>query len=102
MHLIVVELPSFLRCLMSNEKLTDTSFKQFHKKLVMNNSHCVFMQALALCRYLEEFSVKLVTGRRVIELGAGTGLVGLVAHSLGTCDMKLIFFSCKCRGLFCT
>ena len=44
---------------------------------------CVLIQALALCRYLEEDGAQLVRGKRVIELGAGTGLVGLVAHGLG-------------------
>jgi predicted nicotinamide N-methyase len=43
----------------------------------------VLIQALALCRYLEEDGAQLVRGKRVIELGAGTGLVGLVAHGLG-------------------
>ena len=43
----------------------------------------MLIQALALCRYLEEDGAQLVRGKRVIELGAGTGLVGLVAHGLG-------------------
>ena len=41
------------------------------------------MQALALCRYMEGLNSDLLTGERMIELGAGTGLVGLVAHALG-------------------
>lgn len=39
-------------------------------------------QALQLCSYLEERSAE-VRGRRVIELGAGTGVVGIFAARLG-------------------
>lgn len=43
---------------------------------------CVDVQALLLCRYFEEQSVEL-PGKRVIELGAGTGVVGILAARLG-------------------
>ena len=51
------------------------------------------LQALALCRYLESVNSDLLSGRRVIELGAGTGLVGLVAHALGECVREWV---CVC------
>ncbi|XP_039467933.1 EEF1A lysine methyltransferase 3 isoform X2 [Oreochromis aureus] len=41
----------------------------------------VWEAALHLCRYLEDQSVEL-RGKRVIELGAGTGVVGIVAARL--------------------
>ncbi|XP_054473593.1 EEF1A lysine methyltransferase 3-like [Anoplopoma fimbria] len=42
----------------------------------------VWEAALHLCGYLEEQSVEL-RGKRVIELGAGTGVVGILAARLG-------------------
>uniref|UniRef100_A0A3Q0TAT7 EEF1A lysine methyltransferase 3 n=1 Tax=Amphilophus citrinellus TaxID=61819 RepID=A0A3Q0TAT7_AMPCI len=42
----------------------------------------VWEAALHLCRYLEDQSVEL-RGKRLIELGAGTGVVGIVAARLG-------------------
>uniref|UniRef100_A0A8C6PGB7 EEF1A lysine methyltransferase 3 n=1 Tax=Nothobranchius furzeri TaxID=105023 RepID=A0A8C6PGB7_NOTFU len=42
----------------------------------------VWEAALHLCRYLEEQSVEL-RGKRVIELGAGTGVVGILAARRG-------------------
>ncbi|XP_069012430.1 EEF1A lysine methyltransferase 3-like [Embiotoca jacksoni] len=42
----------------------------------------VWEAALHLCRYFEEKPVQL-TGKRVIELGAGTGVVGILAARLG-------------------
>lgn len=39
-------------------------------------------QALSLCRFLGEQNVELA-GRRVLELGAGTGIVGIFAAMLG-------------------
>ncbi|MEQ2243847.1 hypothetical protein ILYODFUR_011038 [Ilyodon furcidens] len=41
----------------------------------------VWEAALHLCRYLEDQSVEL-RGRRIIELGAGTGVVGILAARL--------------------
>lgn len=41
-------------------------------------------QALSLCRYLEEQRFDF-RGRTVIELGAGTGIVGILAALLGAC-----------------
>ncbi|XP_036957289.1 EEF1A lysine methyltransferase 3-like [Acanthopagrus latus] len=42
----------------------------------------VWEAALHLCRYLEEQAVEL-RGKRIIELGAGTGVVGILAARLG-------------------
>ncbi|XP_024126127.1 EEF1A lysine methyltransferase 3 [Oryzias melastigma] len=42
----------------------------------------VWEAAVHLCRYLEDQSVNL-KGKRIIELGAGTGLVGILAARLG-------------------
>ncbi|XP_023279481.1 EEF1A lysine methyltransferase 3 [Seriola lalandi dorsalis] len=42
----------------------------------------VWEAALHLCRYFEEQSVEL-RGKRIIELGAGTGVVGILAARLG-------------------
>lgn len=42
----------------------------------------VWEAALHLCGYLEDQSVEL-RGKRIIELGAGTGVVGIVAARLG-------------------
>nr|XP_019942658.1 PREDICTED: protein-lysine methyltransferase METTL21B [Paralichthys olivaceus] len=42
----------------------------------------VWKSALHLCRYMEEQRVEL-RGQRVIELGAGTGVVGILAARLG-------------------
>ncbi|KAE9038601.1 hypothetical protein PR002_g5939 [Phytophthora rubi] len=43
----------------------------------------VWAGALVLCEFLEEHAQEVVQGRDVIELGAGCGLCGLVAASLG-------------------
>ncbi|KAJ7999918.1 hypothetical protein DPEC_G00199390 [Dallia pectoralis] len=40
------------------------------------------VEALHLCRYFEENSLNF-EGKRVIELGAGTGIVGILAARLG-------------------
>lgn len=41
------------------------------------------MQAILLAQHIIEVGVALFSGARVIELGAGTGLVGMVASTLG-------------------
>lgn len=40
------------------------------------------LQALSLCRFLGEQNLELA-GRKVLELGAGTGIVGIFAAMLG-------------------
>ncbi|KAL0978244.1 hypothetical protein UPYG_G00167920 [Umbra pygmaea] len=42
----------------------------------------VWDAALNLCRYFEE-SLLNVEGKRIIELGSGTGIVGILAARLG-------------------
>ena len=41
------------------------------------------LQAILLCEYLSHVGPTCLRGARVIELGAGTGLVGFVASALG-------------------
>lgn len=53
---------------------------------------CVSLQALLLCRYFGEQSVEL-SGKRVIELGAGTGVVGILAARLG--GFHLHYLTCS-------
>ena len=43
----------------------------------------VCVQALLLSQYLEVLGEGALKGKRIIELGAGTGLVGFVASALG-------------------
>ena len=43
----------------------------------------MYLQALLLSQYLEILGEDALKGKRIIELGAGTGLVGLVASTLG-------------------
>lgn len=50
-----------------------------------SSSHCVLTQAVVLSTYLEMGAVDL-RGCSAVELGAGTGLVGIVAALLGKCD----------------
>lgn len=50
----------------------------------------ILSQAVVMCMYLELGRVKL-KNRTAIELGAGTGLVGIVAALLGA--SKLTWFS---------
>lgn len=42
-----------------------------------------FDQALLLAQHLAELGSAFLSGARVIELGAGTGLVGMVACAVG-------------------
>ena len=45
-------------------------------------------QAVVMCMYLELGKVE-IQGKRAIELGAGTGLVGIVAALLGESTIQL-------------
>jgi len=47
----------------------------------------VLSQALHLCQFFESLDL---SGKRIIELGAGTGLVGIVAARLG----KILIYAC--------
>uniref|UniRef100_A0A3B3WFC7 EEF1A lysine methyltransferase 3 n=1 Tax=Poecilia mexicana TaxID=48701 RepID=A0A3B3WFC7_9TELE len=58
----------------------------------------VWEAALHLCRYFEDQSVEL-RGRRVIELGAGTGVVGILAARLGS--LKSSIFHLRHMTLCC-
>jgi len=52
----------------------------------MSDFHNSFIQALVLCKYFEnteEFPVGFFLHKKVIELGAGTGCVGLILSRLG-------------------
>lgn len=60
-------------------------------KLWSNACMCRHTQALHLCRYLEDESV-LLRGQRVIELGAGTGVVGILAARMGMLDKTFHFY----------
>ena len=57
------------------------------KQLYVGDVGCVVWDAaLVLARFLENshhFQREYWTGRRVLELGAGTGVVGLAACALG-------------------
>lgn len=45
------------------------------------------LQALALCSFLDNNRQKVdMKGKEVLELGAGTGLVTIVASLLGVCS----------------
>uniref|UniRef100_M3ZMU8 EEF1A lysine methyltransferase 3 n=1 Tax=Xiphophorus maculatus TaxID=8083 RepID=M3ZMU8_XIPMA len=64
--------------------MTACPLRRFHKRRCterMSLSHSFLRRALHLCRYFEDPSVEL-RGRRVIELGAGTGVVGILAALL--------------------
>lgn len=43
-----------------------------------------------LCEYLEH-NRQFVEGRTVMELGAGSGIVGIIAAYLGECPMQLYY-----------
>jgi predicted nicotinamide N-methyase len=46
-------------------------------------SHLMCMKARVMCDFMEGNAQLFRPGQRVLELGAGTGLVGMVAASLG-------------------
>lgn len=56
-----------------------------------NSRHqkCFLLQALHLCRFFEEKCINL-KGKKIIELGAGTGIVGILAARLGKSFQKKI------------
>ena len=53
-----------------------------HYKKSKETRFAVSLQAPFLSYYLEKFP-SIIEGKRVIELGAGTGLVGMVSNMLG-------------------
>ena len=57
------------------------------------------LQAVVMCMYLEVGKVE-VKGRQVIELGAGTGLVGIVAALLGEKYIHGSINQLICHALF--
>ena len=67
-----------------------------HKDNYESFFHPFPLQAVVLCMYLELGKVDL-KGKVAVELGAGTGLVGIVAALLGEC----IFFIARCTLLYC-
>ena len=60
--------------------------KPLGSSALVDMQRCVLTQAVVLSAYLEMGAVEL-RGRRAVELGAGTGLVGIVAALLGECRM---------------
>lgn len=89
-----------LRCLIVHTFLAtfSTGFNQKYCSLASLklyptlNLSCLLLQAVVLCTYLEMGSVAL-QGRSVIELGAGTGLLGIVATLLGKFFFKNLVLS---------
>lgn len=59
------------------------TFREMHN--VSCNVSCVsVLQALALCSFLDSNRQRInLQGKKVLELGAGTGLVSIVASLLG-------------------
>lgn len=59
---------------------------------------------MVLSNFFLSFAPGYFTGKRVLELGAGTGLVGLVAYRLGVPlrdrefipDLMFTFFAIRC------
>ena len=49
-----------------------------------------YVQAVVLCEYMVDHP-ELVRGMTVVEIGAGTGLAGLVAAKLGEHEHIVVF-----------
>jgi hypothetical protein len=61
-------------------------------------------KALVLIKYLEnveEFPLNYFRGKRIVELGAGTGAVGIAIGMLGTNSEALFWFLINVSFLFC-
>ncbi|XP_054113817.1 protein N-lysine methyltransferase METTL21A isoform X8 [Callithrix jacchus] len=86
------------------EETTELGLQKFHKPLAtfsfanhtiqirqdwrhLGVAAVVWDAAIVLSTYLEMGAVEL-RGRSAVELGAGTGLVGIVAALLGSCSVE--------------
>ncbi|XP_076841409.1 EEF1A lysine methyltransferase 3-like [Brachyhypopomus gauderio] len=80
---------------------TDSTYTFFGHEFIINQSFSaslgvaasVWDAAIHLCKFFEKTSLEL-SGKRVIELGAGTGFVSILAARLGACvtitDLPLV------------
>ena len=75
----------------------DDSVLKIHQSEVGDVGCVVWDAALVLSKYLETADFENgqgLEGKSVIELGAGTGIVGLMAASFGCVISKLIILHC--------
>lgn len=71
----------------TSEKLppvTENRWIQQHEQVTIRGVYHSVLQALALCSFLDNNRQRVnLQGKKVLELGAGTGLVTIVASLLG-------------------